>query len=90
MRTPITRPRKCTFALRIRITAIEIIDMLCAMPASIRQAIAAGTVLISANNSSIAYQVTDAPIKRRATRTPPARLSVTEPISEPTAKLAER
>jgi hypothetical protein len=30
------------------------------------------------------------PIGSRATRTPPARLSVIEPISEPVAKLAER
>src|SRR5882724_7104093 len=57
MRTPITRPRNGPLALRIRITAIAIIDMLCEMPASIRQAIAADKVLIWANTKSIAYQI---------------------------------
>ena len=90
MRTPITRPRRCALAERIRITAAEIIDMLCAMPASTRQAIATGMVLISTNTSSIAYQASVAPIKSLAMRKPPARLTVIEPISEPTAKLADR
>src|SRR5258708_9729978 len=57
MRTPMTRPRNGPLALRIRITAIAIIDMLCEMPASIRQVIAADKVLIWANTKSIAYQI---------------------------------
>ena len=51
---------------------------------------ATGMVLISTKTSSIAYQASVAPIRRRAIRTPPTRLSVIEPVSEPTAKLAER
>ena len=54
----------------IRITAAEIIDMLCAMPASTRQAIATGMVLSSTNTSSMAYQASVAPIKSLAMRKP--------------------
>ena len=90
MRTPITRPRKCSLAVRIRITAIEIMARLCANPTTIRHAIAAGMLCNCANTSSKAYHIAVAPIMRRATRMPPTRLSAMEPASEPTAKLADR
>jgi hypothetical protein len=64
--------------------------MLCAIPSSIRQTIAADRLLISAKTSSIAYHVTVAPISRRAARMPLATLRVIDPISEPKAKLADR
>src|SRR6266404_1196615 len=55
MRTPITRPRKCALAVRIRMTAIEIMARLCENPASIRHAVAAGMVFICTNTRSVAY-----------------------------------
>ena len=46
--------------------------------------------LRATNTSSIVYQDSVAPIISRAMSAPDVRLSVTEPISEPKAKLAER
>ena len=55
-----------------------------------RQAMAAGMVLSPTNTSNVAYQASVAPIRSRAMRWPLTRLSVIEPVSEPTAKLADR
>ena len=90
MRTPITRPRKFSLAVRIRMTAIEIMARLCEKPATTRHAIAVGTVCICTKISKVAYQMIVAPIISRATRISRIRLSTIEPASEPIAKLADR
>ena len=90
MRTPITRPRKCSLAVLIRITAIEIMVRLCAKPASIRQTTAADMVWTCANTSSAAYHMIVAAIINRATRMPPITLRRMDPTKEPMAKLADR